>query len=76
MIFDTGELLYFIGNTLLLGVIVWQGRQIKGDRVASMGALDASVPKSPEVQAMRTYSGRPRSNMQFSTSAAMATSVF
>ena len=38
-------------------------------------ALGASVSKGPEVQAMRTYSGRPRSNMRFSTSAAMATSV-
>ena len=31
--------------------------------------------RSPEVQAMRTYSGRPRSSMRFSAAAATATAV-
>lgn len=41
--------------------------------------IDQSVgcvsPRSPDGQVVRTYSGRPRSNMRFSTSAAIVTSV-
>src|SRR5918997_766856 len=43
--------------------------------VARIGRVDARSPTPARGHAMRTYSGRPRSSMRFSTSAAIATSV-
>src|ERR687894_811485 len=43
--------------------------------VARIGGVDARSPTPARGHAMRTYSGRPRSSMRFSTSAAIATSV-
>ncbi len=43
--------------------------------VARVDGVDALSPTRVPGHAMRTYSGRPRSSMRFSTPAAMATSV-
>ena len=43
--------------------------------VAWIGGMDALSPTHVSGHAVRTYSGRPRSSIRFSTSAAMATSL-
>src|SRR4051795_11051879 len=43
--------------------------------VAWIGGVDALSPTRVPGHAVRTYSGRPRSSIRFSTSAAIATSI-
>src|SRR3954454_8860224 len=43
--------------------------------VAWIGGVGALIPTRVQDHAMRTYSGRPRSSIRFSTLAAMATSL-
>ncbi len=50
-------------------------RSERQDLVAWVSSLGTSNPTHGPGHAMRTYSGRPRSSMRFSTSAAIATSV-
>src|SRR5207253_6036859 len=45
------------------------------NRVAWVGGVHALSPTRVASYAMRTYSGRPKSNMRFRTLVAMATSV-
>ena len=51
------------------------GNPTGGDLVAWVGGEDALSPTRVPGHAVRTYSGRPSSNMRFSTLAAIATSV-
>ena len=52
-----------------------EGLAMHHDLVARIGGVDALSPTRVSGHARRTYSGRPRSSMRFSTPTAMATSV-